>query len=129
MAPGSEVAPANVSVLAPTTSGGSVQGLGIDGAQLSMRQTAQNAQAALLVLVLAAVGSIFVGLVAVAGFSVIAQRRLRGVGLLGALGATPGTSALRCSRTGRSWASPVPWRARRSAPWRGSSRYPASNGG
>ena len=89
VAPGSEVAPANVSVLAPTTSGGSVQGLGIDGAQLSMRQTAQNAQAALLVLVLAAVGSIFVGLVAVAGFSVIAQRRLRGVGLLGALGATP----------------------------------------
>ena len=41
-----------------------------------------------MVLVLAVIGSIFVGLVAVAGFSVIAQRRLRGIGLLGALGAT-----------------------------------------
>ena len=88
VAPGSEIAPANVSVFAPSTSGDSARGIGIDGAQLSMRQTDQNAQAALLVLILAAVGSIFVGLVAVAGFSVIAQRRLRGVGLLGALGAT-----------------------------------------
>ena len=88
VAPGSLSAPASVSVLAPETPGGSVQGLGIDGAQLSMRQTAQDARATLPVLILATLGSIFVGLVAVAGFSVIAQRRLRGLGLLGALGAT-----------------------------------------
>lgn len=43
---------------------------------------------ALVVLVVAIFGLIFVGLVAVAGFSVVAQRRMRGLGMLASLGAT-----------------------------------------
>jgi putative ABC transport system permease protein len=41
-----------------------------------------------LVLVMDTLGLMFVGLVAVAGFMVMAQRRLRALGMLGALGAT-----------------------------------------
>ena len=88
VAPGTITSPQNVSVLGVAPSGGGLHELGIDGAQVSLRTTNQNAQAAVVVLALAVVGSIFVGLIAVAGFSVIAQRRLRGIGLLGALGAT-----------------------------------------
>lgn len=51
--------------------------------------TAQNAAAA-AVLALATIGLLFVGLVAVAGFTVMAQRRLRALGMLGSLGATDG---------------------------------------
>jgi putative ABC transport system permease protein len=43
---------------------------------------------ALIVLVFATFGLLFIGLVAVAGFSVMAQRRLRALGMLGAIGAT-----------------------------------------
>ena len=43
---------------------------------------------ATIVLVVAAVGLVFIGLLAVAGFSVMAQRRLRALGMLSALGAT-----------------------------------------
>lgn len=43
---------------------------------------------ALIVFAVAIVGLIFVGLVAVAGFTVLAQRRLRGLGMLSSLGAT-----------------------------------------
>ena len=41
-----------------------------------------------LVLVLDTLGLLFIGLVAVAGFTVMAQRRLRALGMLGAIGAT-----------------------------------------
>jgi putative ABC transport system permease protein len=44
--------------------------------------------ASVLVLVLAAIGLVFVGLLAVAGFTVMAQRRLRALGMLGAMGAS-----------------------------------------
>ncbi len=88
VAPGGVSAPATVSVLAQASSPDAVQGLGLDGAQVFIRPGGEPQQAALIVMLLAVVGSIFVGLVAVAGFSVIAQRRLRGLGLLGALGAT-----------------------------------------
>jgi putative ABC transport system permease protein len=40
------------------------------------------------VLVFATIGLLFIGLVAVAGFTVLAQRRLRALGMLGAVGAT-----------------------------------------
>jgi putative ABC transport system permease protein len=40
-----------------------------------------------LVLVLSTIGLLFVGLLAVAGFTVMAQRRLRALGMLGAMGA------------------------------------------
>jgi putative ABC transport system permease protein len=43
---------------------------------------------ATIVLVVAVVGLVFIGLLAVAGFSVMAQRRLRAFGMLSALGAT-----------------------------------------
>jgi putative ABC transport system permease protein len=42
---------------------------------------------AFIVLALAVLGLIFIGLVAVAGFTVLAQRRLRALGMLGSLGA------------------------------------------
>ncbi|HZD98545.1 MAG TPA: FtsX-like permease family protein [Micromonosporaceae bacterium] len=43
---------------------------------------------AVIVFAIAIIGLIFVGLVAVAGFTVLAQRRLRALGMLSALGAT-----------------------------------------
>ncbi len=43
---------------------------------------------AVIVFAIALIGLIFVGLVAVAGFTVLAQRRLRSLGMLSALGAT-----------------------------------------
>jgi len=43
---------------------------------------------ATVVLVVAVVGLVFIGLLAVAGFSVMAQRRLRALGMLSAIGAT-----------------------------------------
>jgi putative ABC transport system permease protein len=43
---------------------------------------------AIIVFAIAIIGLIFVGLVAVAGFTVLAQRRLRSLGMLSALGAT-----------------------------------------
>ncbi|MER7274009.1 FtsX-like permease family protein [Dactylosporangium sp. NPDC000244] len=47
-----------------------------------------DASASAVVLVLATIGLVFVGLLAVAGFTVMAQRRLRALGLLGAMGAS-----------------------------------------
>src|SRR5258706_1254489 len=46
--------------------------------------------AAVVVIALETIGLLFVGLVAAAGFAVMAQRRLRALGMLGALGATDG---------------------------------------
>ncbi|MGH3068803.1 MAG: FtsX-like permease family protein [Streptosporangiaceae bacterium] len=43
---------------------------------------------AVIVLVLAVFGLLFVGMIAVAGFTVLAQRRLRALGMISALGAT-----------------------------------------
>src|SRR5437660_240557 len=50
--------------------------VGIEG-----RGTSEKTAAAVLVLILATVGLLFVGLVAVAGFTVMAQRRLRALGM------------------------------------------------
>jgi putative ABC transport system permease protein len=44
--------------------------------------------AAVVALVVSVAGLVFIGLVAVAGFTVMAQRRLRALGMLGSLGAT-----------------------------------------
>lgn len=52
------------------------------------RQGNSPNQAAAVVLVIAALGLIFVGLLAAAGFMVMAGRRLRAVGMLSAIGAT-----------------------------------------
>jgi len=48
-----------------------------------------KAAASLAVLALATMGLLFVGLVAVAGFTVVAQRHLRALGMLASLGANP----------------------------------------
>jgi putative ABC transport system permease protein len=48
----------------------------------------ERAEAAAAVLVMATMGLLFVGLISVAGFTVMAQRRLRALGMLAALGAT-----------------------------------------
>ena len=89
--PGQAKAASDVSVLVNTGKGG-VQGfrlpsgtpLGIESRGNGNNKTAAEA----LVLVLGTLGLVFVGLMAVAGFTVMAQRRLRALGMLGALGAT-----------------------------------------
>lgn len=53
-----------------------------------MTPTGQGLSPAYVVLAFAIFGLVFVGLVAVAGFSVLAQRRLRALGMLSSLGAT-----------------------------------------
>ena len=50
--------------------------------------TSGSISPATIVLAIAVLGLVFIGLVAVAGFTVIAQRRLRALGMLSALGAT-----------------------------------------
>lgn len=52
------------------------------------RPLREKRMAAVLMLILSTVGLLFVGLVAVAGFTVLAQRRLRALGMLRSLGAT-----------------------------------------
>jgi putative ABC transport system permease protein len=63
---------------------GTVQGTSSAGGINGPQQRNQ----ALAVLLLATVGLIFIGLLCVAGFTVIAQRRLRALGMIGAIGAT-----------------------------------------
>ena len=52
------------------------------------RVAASRTEAAIAVLALSSLGLLLVGLVAVAGFSVVARRRQRALGMLGAIGAT-----------------------------------------
>ncbi|BCY11545.1 hypothetical protein L3i22_066330 [Actinoplanes sp. L3-i22] len=60
-----------------------------DGAAVEVRSAGERAAATAAVLGMATVGLLFVGLLAVAGFTVLAQRRLRALGMLGAVGASP----------------------------------------
>ncbi|MFG2043838.1 FtsX-like permease family protein [Dactylosporangium sp. NPDC048998] len=59
-----------------------------DGANVQVRSPETDAAAGVGVLALATIGLVFVGLLAVAGFTVMAQRRLRALGMLGAIGAS-----------------------------------------
>ncbi|MCU1468063.1 MAG: hypothetical protein JWM72_3991 [Actinomycetia bacterium] len=59
-----------------------------DPTSIGTRSTLNKTAAAVIVLALETIGLLFVGLVAAAGFAVMAQRRLRALGMLGALGAT-----------------------------------------
>jgi putative ABC transport system permease protein len=63
---------------------------GIPAAATVMPPTAMSGgiSPAVLVLVVEVLGLVFIGLVSVAGFSVMAQRRLRALGMLSAIGAT-----------------------------------------
>jgi putative ABC transport system permease protein len=85
--PGQVSAPSQVTVLfdAPGVSADSL------GPNVQTRQSATNSNALnpeTIVLGLATVGMLLIALVAVGGFTVLAQRRLRSLGMLGALGAT-----------------------------------------
>jgi putative ABC transport system permease protein len=62
---------------------------GIPAAQVSLpTQQVSGVSPAVLILLVEALGLAFIGLVSVASFSVLAQRRLRALGMLSALGAT-----------------------------------------
>jgi putative ABC transport system permease protein len=58
------------------------------GLNVSSRGVSATVPAEALVLVLSTLGLLFVGLMAVAGFTAMAQRRLRALGMLGSIGAT-----------------------------------------
>ncbi len=93
--PGEISSPASVTLLldAPGTrvmnfrlpaGAGSIQGIMASGATSAQQQRNK----AIAVLLLATIGLTFIGLLSVAGFTVIAQRRLRALGMIGAIGAT-----------------------------------------
>jgi putative ABC transport system permease protein len=93
VAPGQIANPNSVSILADSsdsaaqrfhTPSGQLVGIMSTGASASQRK----AQQALAVLLLATIGLTFIGLLSVAGFTVMAQRRLRSLGMIGAIGAT-----------------------------------------
>jgi putative ABC transport system permease protein len=63
---------------------GSIEGISTSGAGSAQQRQNQ----AIAVLLLATIGLVFIGLLSVAGFTVIAQRRLRALGMIGAIGAT-----------------------------------------
>jgi putative ABC transport system permease protein len=85
VAPGQVTAPTQVTILL----GAGRIGVLPAAASLSYpTPTTSGISPAMIVLVVAVLGLIFIGLVSVAGFTVMAQRRLRALGMLSALGAT-----------------------------------------
>jgi putative ABC transport system permease protein len=88
VAPGQASPPDNVTMLVEATAERFDSAPSINGGDVEVRPPGDNQTAALQVLVLATIGLLFIGLVAVAGFTVMAQRRLRALGMLGAIGAT-----------------------------------------
>ena len=90
VAPGQITSPTNVAILLDANQN-SLQRLRLpshEGIGVSGRGTGGKTGAEVVVLVLGTLGLLFVGLMAVAGFSVMAHRRMRALGMLGALGAT-----------------------------------------
>ncbi len=67
---------------------GTLPGVPAASVSFPIGSSASKFSPATVVLVVEAVGLVFIGLVSVAGFSVLAQRRLRALGMLGAIGAT-----------------------------------------
>jgi putative ABC transport system permease protein len=69
--------------------GGDITVPGVPAATLSLpTQQVSGVSPAVFILVVEVLGLAFIGLVSVASFSVMAQRRLRALGMLGAIGAT-----------------------------------------
>jgi putative ABC transport system permease protein len=89
VAPGQANPPQQVSILLDTTAA-RFRAFHLANVPLSVesRSYAGKTAAATAVLALGTIGLLFVGLLAVAGFTVMAQRRLRAMGMLGAIGAT-----------------------------------------
>ena len=86
--PGQVTAPTQVTVLfdAPPGSAHGSLGPNVETRQSAAASNPLNPET--IVLALATVGMLLIALVAVGGFTVLAQRRLRSLGMLGALGAT-----------------------------------------
>lgn len=89
VAPGQITSPTRVSILvdAPPAAVGSFQ-LPTHATVATRPRGSAGLSPALVVLLVATFGLIFIGLVAVAGFTVTAQRRMRSFGMLSSLGAT-----------------------------------------
>jgi putative ABC transport system permease protein len=87
VAPGQIATPTQVTILLGTADVSS-SGLPAGAAVAYISLSSGGISPATIVLVVAVLGLIFIGLVAVAGFTVMAQRRLRALGMLSALGAT-----------------------------------------
>lgn len=93
VAPGQIKAPSSLSLLLDSSGAqsirfrapaGSVQDVLSSGSDAAQRRRNES----LAVLLLATIGLSFIGLLSVAGFTVMAQRRLRALGMIGAIGAT-----------------------------------------
>ena len=91
VAPGQVSTPSQVTVLFTAPPGMTTASLGSVGQYVVTRHDAVASNPLnpeTIVLALATVGMLLIALVAVGGFTVLAQRRLRSLGMLGALGAT-----------------------------------------
>jgi putative ABC transport system permease protein len=90
LAPGQASTPQSVSVLLNAGAHGldSFRWPSHAGLSYSSRSEANEALIAAAVLVISTLGLVFIGLMAVAGFAVMAHRRQRALGMLGSLGAT-----------------------------------------
>ena len=91
VAPGQVAAPSQVTVLFTAPPGTTIASLGSLSRDVVTRHDAVASNPLnpeTIVLALATVGMLLIALVAVGGFTVLAQRRLRSLGMLGALGAT-----------------------------------------
>ena len=88
VAPGQVTAPTQVTVLLHATPLSAATFNLPPGATLLTPQPPSGLTPAVIALVFAIVGLFFIGLVAVAGFTALAQRRLRSLGVLSSLGAT-----------------------------------------
>ena len=84
---GQATAPDHVDVLIRASTGDFTSKPRPDGTSIQIRSDAAD-MSSVLVLVLATIGLVFIGLLAVTGFIVMAQRRLRALGMLGAIGAS-----------------------------------------
>jgi putative ABC transport system permease protein len=90
VAPGQANRPSTVDVLLHTTDA-NLRGFHLPSGgplSLSARGALDQSAPAIAVLVLATIGLMFIGLLSVGGFAVLAARRQRALGMLGALGAT-----------------------------------------
>ena len=104
--PGQVRAPSQVTVLfnAPGVRPGSI---GPDVQSVSSVAAGNLVNPETIVLALVTVAMLLIALVGVGGFTVLAQRRLRSLGMLGALGPPTGTSVSSCGSTAASSGSPA----------------------
>ncbi|WP_433306174.1 FtsX-like permease family protein [Actinoplanes sp. CA-030573] len=87
VAPGQLGSPQRVNVLVAATPAQFAAASRPANADIQVRGSGDGTDPAYVVLILATIGLLFVGLLATAGFTVLAQRRLRSLGMLAAVGA------------------------------------------